>query len=221
MKRIRNSIKKINLRYIVGEVLLIFIGISLAIWFNNWNSSMQSSKNKKIVMVKIKEEIAANLEELLNARKVNELTRNGYSEYQKLFGASSNEVIATPSVFNVLQKKYPSFFQVKDSVRINQDTFMYSGGASINLELGELTDIAWKAAQSINITNEFDYECLYELESTYNLQARVKNGFDQAANALIDNDIKKLIRILNIIKQLDILLEKDYRERLAKIEECR
>ena len=98
---------------------------------------------------------------------------------------------------------------------------MYSGGASINLELGELTDIAWKAAQSINITNEFDYECLYELESTYNLQARVKNGFDQAADALIDNDIKKLIRILNIIKQLDILLEKDYRERLAKIEECR
>ena len=71
---------------------------------------MQSSKNKKIVMVKIKEEIAANLEELLNARKVNELTRNGYSEYQQLFGASSNEVIATPSAFNVLQKKYPSFF---------------------------------------------------------------------------------------------------------------
>ena len=178
--------------------MLIFIGISLAIWFNNWNSSMQSSKNKKIVMVKIKEEIAANLEELLNARKVNELTRNGYSEYQQLFGASSNEVIATPSAFNVLQKKYPSFFQVKDSVSINQDTFMYLGGVSINLELGELTDIAWKAAQSINITNEFDYECLYELESTYNLQARVKNGFDQAADALIDNDIKKLIRILNL-----------------------
>ena len=31
--------RRLNLKYIFGEILLLFIGINLAIWFNNWNTS--------------------------------------------------------------------------------------------------------------------------------------------------------------------------------------
>ncbi len=216
-----NKISKYAL-YAIGEIALVVIGISLAIWFNNWNTSIQSNQNKEIVIKRVKEEIKSNLEELIKARKVNKKITEGFSEYENFFGDNTNEIITTPSQMNILQKKYPSFFKLNDSINVRDDIYKYFGGTYINLELVELTEIAWKTAQSLGTANEFSYDCLYELESTYNLQTKVKNGFDKVANALGDNDdIKQIIRWLKIVNQLDIQLEQDYRKILKKIEKCR
>jgi len=208
--------------YAIGEIALVVIGISLAIWFNNWNTSIQSNQNKEIVLKKVKEEIKSNLEELIEARKVNIKITEGFSKFENFFGDNTNEIITTPSQMNTLQKKYPSFFKLKDSIYVGDNKYKYLGGMYINLELVELTKIAWKTAQSLGIANEFSYDCLYELESTYNLQTKVKNGFDKVANALGDNeDIKQIFRWLKIVNQLDIQLEQDYRKTLKIIEKCR
>ena len=61
----------VNWKYFVGEILLIFFGISLAIWFNNWNTSNTINENKRIAIDKIEEEIQNNLSELHSAREVN------------------------------------------------------------------------------------------------------------------------------------------------------
>lgn len=222
MRRFQNKIEKLNLKYIFREIVLIFIGISLAIWFNNWNTSIQSNQNKEIVIKRVKEEIKSNLEELIKAREVNRITTESYSEYVKFYGDNSNEVITTPNQMNILQNEYPSFFKLKDSIEIGDNIYKYKGGTFINLELVELTEIAWKTAQSLSMANEFSYDCLYELESMYNLQTKVMNGFDKIANALGDNeDIKKIIRWLEIVSQLEIQLEQNYRNTLEEIEKCR
>lgn len=221
MRRFRNKIDKLNLKYILREIVLIFIGISLAIWFNNWNTSIQSNQNKEIVIKRVKEEIKSNLEELINARKVNRNATKSYSEYVNFFGDNSTEVITTSTQMNILQKKYPTFFRLKDSIEIGDNKYKYEGETFINLELIELTEIAWKTAQSLSIANEFSYDCLYELERMYNLQTKVKNGFDIIANALGNNeDIKVIIRWLKIVNQLDVQLEQDYRKTLEDIEKC-
>ncbi len=221
MRRFQIKTQKINLKYIFGEIFLIFVGISLAIWFNNWNTSIKSNQDKEIVIKRVKEEIEANLEELLEARKANQITIDGYSEYSNFYEDNSNKVITTRSQMNVLQKKYPSFFKLKDSIEIGENKFIYTGGTYINVELAELTDIAWKTGQSLNIANEFSYDCLYELESMYNLQTKVMNGFDKVSNALGDNeDIKQIIRLLKIENQLGVELEEDYRNILKNIEKC-
>jgi len=49
--------RKVNLKYIFGELLLLFVGINLAIWFNDWNSSKKISEGKKVAIEKITEEI--------------------------------------------------------------------------------------------------------------------------------------------------------------------
>ena len=222
MRRFQNNIDKLNLKYVFREIVLIFIGISLAIWFNNWNTSIQSNQNKEIVIKRVKEEIKSNLEELIKAREVNRITTESYSEYVKFYGDNSNEVITTPNQMNILQNEYPSFFKLKDSIEIGDNIYKYKGGTFINLELVELTEIAWKTAQSLSMANEFSYDCLYELESMYNLQTKVMNGFDKIANALGDNeDIKKIIRWLEIVSQLEIQLEQNYRNTLEEIEKCR
>lgn len=222
----RNLLGKVQLKkyliYAIGEILLVVIGILIALQVNNWNTSIQSNQDKEIVIKRVKEEIKANLEGLLEARKVNQNTIEGFSEYSNFYGANSNEVITTPIQMNILQKKYPSFFKLKDSIEFGADSFKYSGGTYINLELIELTEVAWKTAQSLSIANEFSYDCLYELESMYNLQTKVVNGFDKVANALGDNeDIKQIIRWLKIVNQLEVQLEQDYRKILKDIEKCR
>ena len=65
----------------------------------------------------------------------------------------------------LLNYKYPDFFRVKDSVAIDNGIYHYSGSTHINLEIPTMTEIAWKTTSTINVANEFNYECLYCLVS--------------------------------------------------------
>ncbi|WP_262910644.1 hypothetical protein [Psychroserpens luteolus] len=40
----KKLIKGINWKYAFGELLLIFLGITIAIWFNNWNETKNQIK---------------------------------------------------------------------------------------------------------------------------------------------------------------------------------
>ncbi len=221
INRIKKLIRGINFKYVVGEVLLIFIGINLAIWFNNWNESMQSNRNKELVIKSVKEEINKNLQELNRALKVNLQTAEAFSAFRVYYGQSSDELLTTPDQLQILLKKYPSFFRVKDSILMEGTQFKYLGETFIDLELAELSGIAWKTAQSLDISNEFSYECLYKLESMYNLQANVMSGFDKVANALGEQqDMLKMVRWLSIVDQLGTQLTDDYREVLDSIDHC-
>ena len=218
--RLFKSRPQLNWKYIIGEILLIFVGISLAIWFNNWNASSKMTYEKSVAIRKIKEEIQSNINELTKAKKDNEAIAKAFYEYEKIFKGNSTELLTTPQHFNELQQKYPGFFQLIDSTHIHQDTFYYRGGTFINLEIAELTDIAWETTRSISITNNFDYECLYELASMYNLQNRVQTEIDKAVDALQRRELKELLHILEFIKQLDSQLVKDYEAMLSKIDNC-
>jgi len=207
-------------KYIIGEVFLIFIGISLAIWFNNWNSSQRSKREKELVMVKIKEEIKSNFNELSEARKKNRLILLAYTDYQKIYNNTTSEIISTPLHISALQSKYPGFFKITDSIKVSSDLYHYRGGTHIVLEMPVLTEIAWETARSINITNGFDFECLYKLERMYHLQRGVQNEINKAANALQKRELKELMNILDFLNQLDFQLNENYEEMLRSVENC-
>jgi hypothetical protein len=90
----------------------------------------------------------------------------------------------------------------------------------VELELVELSDIAWETTKSLDILNEFGYECLYELESMYSLQSRVQKEIDKSSDALQNNDLDALLIILSFIDQLEIQLEKKYKKTLSLIDNC-
>jgi hypothetical protein len=43
----------LNWKYALGEILLIFIGINLAIWFNNWNETRKLKEEEKRILQSI------------------------------------------------------------------------------------------------------------------------------------------------------------------------
>ena len=208
------------IKYAIGEIVLVVIGILIALQINNWNSSNKSKREVKISITHIKKEIESNIKELNKAQKINHMIGEAYSEYRKLYDGKTTELITTPENMDILQNKYPGFFRISDSLQINTDLFHYSGTTFINLELAELTEIAWETTRSVGITNEFEYECLYELESMYNLQRRVQNEINKAANALQKREIEELMNILGFLEQLDHQLDKDYERMLVNIENC-
>ena len=210
-----------NWKYVIGELLLIFVGINLAIWFNDWNTNKKVLRDKAIVLEKIKEEIESNRAELSIARKNNIKIRTAFSEYSKLYDGNTSEIVSSPDDLATLQIKFPGYYKVLDSTEVKPGLFQYKGQTHIELELIELTEIAWETTRSVNITNKIDYECLYELESMYSLQRRVQNEINNAANALQKGELKELMSILKFADQLDTRLMENYQSMLEIIDNCR
>ncbi len=216
----RSKLRGLNWKYILGEVLLIFLGINLAIWFNDWNADRNLNEDKKIAIAKIEEEIRNNQEELVDARKENEHLPSAIAGIKAMHSNLHNGILATPEQLSQYQREHSGFFTTTDSVVIKDDQYLYEGETYINLELAELTEIAWETTKDMGIANEFGFDCLYELENMYNVQRLVQNEYTKAAEALQNNNIERLVRVLVFIEQLDAQLERDYNRTLDQIEIC-
>lgn len=199
---------------------MIFIGINLAIWFNNWNSSKKINESKKIAISKIIEEIDNNRLEIDSVILNNRHILNSYKDFKEFFDDNTSQLKIAPKDFIQLKNKYPDFFRVRDSVSIDNGLYRYEGTTYINLEITTLTEIAWKTTTTLNVTNEFNYECLYELESMYNLQRRVQNEINKSADALQKRDIEELMHVLDFLDQLGGQLQESYTAMLKNIKNC-
>lgn len=207
-------------KYVFGELLLLFIGITLAIWFNNWNNQNQIEDEKKIALEKIKGEIENNLNEMLLAQEKNEKISAAFSTFQNVYNGISTEVITTPQHMDSLQKAFPNYFRIIDSTRVEAVHYKYRGDTFIELEIPDLTEIAWETTRSMNVTNEFSFDCLYEFESMYNLQRRVLNEVNKASDALQKKDLTELMNVLSFMNQFNPALIENYQTMLADIDDC-
>ncbi|WP_431129084.1 hypothetical protein [Flagellimonas flava] len=214
------KLKHINWKYIFGEILLLFVGINLAIWFNDWNASKSIQKDKEVALVKIKEEIEANREELVANSAENQKIPAFFAEMDSLQG--NNDLLVTSvEVMQGFVGRYPQFFQEIDSSRVEDGLYQYEVGALVNLEISDLSSIAWEIAKSTGIFHEFGYECLYELQSLYNTQDLVKIELNNATTALRNGSMKELVRVLNVMGQLEDQLEGQYEEMIQSIDNCK
>ena len=209
-----------NLKYIFGEIILLFIGINLAIWFNNWNASKKINEEKKIAISKITEEIKNNKIEIDSVLNNSYRIINAYRDFKNLYDGNTTAINANPNQLKFLNNKYPDYFRVKDSIAIDNGLYHYRGATHINLEIPTLTEIAWKTTTTLNVTSEFNYECLYELESLYNLQRRVQIEINKSADAMQQGKLEELMIILEFINQLGGQLQNDYESIKENILNC-
>ncbi|MEK6153447.1 hypothetical protein WIW50_09315 [Flavobacteriaceae bacterium 3-367] len=216
----RFKLGTVNWKYIAGEVLLIFIGINLAIWFNTWNTNREIDKKKNTALQMIQEEIRNNLEDLADAEKNNQQIPLSISAYEEMTSNDTGVIQATSQTIREFQAKFPGFYTVTDSVPLGDDHFAYTGATFINLELTELSKIAWETAKGTAIANEFAYECLYALEDMYSLQDMVQREMGKASEALQVGNIELLLKILEFINQLNPQLVADYKNMLAGLDDC-
>lgn len=214
-------LKEIKWKYILGEIFLIFVGINLAIWFNGWNTSKTTSSNIEIALDKIKGELNANLKQLEENRTSNQKITFFLDAIMAIQKENSGELLVSPKIMSAFEDTYKDFFAVTDSTYVDTDLYSYVGDTYINLDITELSRIAWETSKSTGIFHEFGYECLYELEGIYNTQNLVQNEIDKATEALRNESIDDLRRILKFANQLEMQLESQYKKIIGNIDNCR
>ncbi len=199
---------------------MIFLGINLAIWFNDWNTSQKINDSKEIAVNRIEEEIRNNMEELVRAREINSRITGAVLAMRKMQSEAYNGTVAGIEEMSAFHADYPEFFQQTDSALVEPGLYRYEGDTKINLELAALSDIAWETTKDMGIASEFGFDCLYQLENMYNVQRLVQKEIDNSAEALQKNDIERLLRVLEFINQLDAQLERDYNRVLENLGIC-
>lgn len=214
------KIKEFNWKYIFGEIFLLFVGINLAIWFNDWNASKTIQKNKEIALEKIEEEIKANLDQLVENSTLNQKIPSFFSEMKSLRNEEEAIIISSPAM-NAFAKKYPRFVEKVDSTAMENGLYRYSLSTSIYLEITDLSSIAWEVSKSTGIFHEFGYDCLYDLQALYNTQELVKNQMNKATEDLRTKHIEELVATLGFTKQLEDQLAEQYRDMLESIDDCK
>lgn len=214
------KIREFNWKYVFGEIFLLFVGINLAIWFNDWNASKTIQKNKEIALEKIEDEIKANLDQLVENSTLNQKIPSFFIEIENL--RNENEAVITSSeAMHAFAKKYPQFVEKVDSTAMDNGLYRYGLNTSIYLEITDLSSIAWEVSKSTGIFHEFGYDCLYDLQALYNTQGLVKNQMEKATEALRNKSMEELVGTLGFTKQLEDQLAEQYKDMLESIDDCK
>ncbi|SNY92838.1 hypothetical protein [Flagellimonas pacifica] len=214
------KLKNLNWKYILGEILLLFVGINLAIWFNDWNASKSIQKNKEIALVKIKDELRNNLAQLEESRLKNQKIPSFFDELGSLEN-KEGDLVLNPDMMNIFVQRYPEFYRKMDSVKVDDKLYKYKGFTKVYLEITDLSNIAWEISKSTGIFHEFGYDCLYQLQGLYHTQDLVKGELKKATEALGNKSIDDLIRVLSFMDQLEAQLESQYKDMINNIDNCK
>jgi hypothetical protein len=118
-------------------------------------------------------------------------------------------------------QKYSEFVEKVDSTAMENGRYHYNLSTFINLEITDLSNIAWDVSKSTGIFNEFGYDCLYDLQALYNTQDLVKSQMKTATEALRNKSIEELASTLGFMKQLEDQLAEQYQDMLESIDECK
>ena len=108
-----------------------------------------------------------------------------------------------------------------DSIQKWDGLYGCTSDTYINPEIATLGEIAWDTSKATGIFSDFSFDCLYELESAYNLQNLVAIEFQKVVDALQRDSIEKLLKALEFVGQLEQQLEKRYNKVLLNLENCK
>jgi len=95
------------LKYAIGEIILVVIGILIALSINNWNQDRLNQIEKKELLSKLNEEFKANKKVLIDYRTAENKAMNSSIELMKLIGASDAELSST-NLDSLLFESFPS-----------------------------------------------------------------------------------------------------------------
>ncbi|WP_299272578.1 DUF6090 family protein [uncultured Psychroserpens sp.] len=220
MGRFKKIITKTNAKYLLSEVVLIFVGISLAIWFNNWNENRKTNSTKSIVLSKLQSEINNNYEEIENSIQHLDTLIKTLSDFKKISNFNT-AFEASLEQLNQFQKNHPSFYKIHESKKITgSHLYNFDGSITMYFEITNLRFIALETAKTTNTLGKIKYDCLYNLEDLYSQKYRVSRLTNRAVELMQEGDFEGLLRNLKQIRQLNTQLIQQYEKTKYTFNDC-
>jgi len=206
------------MRYAIGEIVLVVIGILIALSINNWNEWQQQREKETIILYDLKENLESNIQLLEKEIKgIKRRNRSGELIYQLVKNGNTNELITPEDWHRALlnggnlilsQEGYESLKNNGFDIIINADlkkeiVFLFE-----NVHLDLLSQLQW--GSSVRATwDKFIHEHFY-----------INN--DEEGNpifGMIPRDYKKVIKNHYYFGLIDVSRghRSFYTERYAKV----
>lgn len=199
-----NIKSKLNKIYKSSWFITLFattLGVLLAFYLNNLNSSSKIENRKLNSIQNLNNELFNNKIVLLDS-KDNEVLIDFLNKIQELDEEFPNELTTSINTMMKLKISYSDFIEIKDSTRIGDDLYKYNVAYKFELNLDDLQNIAWETSKMSNITNELNYDCLQVLVKIYSLQEIFTNEQKKILNHFVNAEHDKLLSALLIVQQL-------------------
>ena len=160
-KKKKNKVDWLN--HLVGLVAVVF-GVLIAFWLNSWSEENRMEATLKVALENIKSEVGRNNDNLDTIIQSNKTLHTFLSTF--LDSVDENmKVTVSDSAWNQLVMRYPQYLSDGKS------------GVQIDLDLFQLSDVAWSAAHRTDAFSSMDYDLAFTLEKAYTLQEKL-NDFD-------------------------------------------
>ena len=107
-KRLADDNKPLKyLRYAIGEIVLVVIGILIALQINNWNEARKAQNKTNAYLVMLSDEIKTNLERLDLSKRVAEEHRDYNMNTLQVFNSDSAKTIGIDALYTLTTSKGP------------------------------------------------------------------------------------------------------------------
>lgn len=103
--RFLNPLRSVNFKYIISEVLLIFIGISLSLYFDQWRSNRSNEKKEKELLAQLVQAVQRDTVHLNDLIRDNEAT-----SFRMTYLIDSARLDSSPSGKTILNLAYINHF---------------------------------------------------------------------------------------------------------------
>lgn len=209
-----------NWKYILTELILIFVGIYLALSLNNWNESKKIAREKESVVQRLEEEINTNLKILEGSEERNVTFFEAFERYGQLSGDDNGMIQTTEANFEKFKSDFPEFFTLIDKQATGDGKFQYKLSIAVRLDNTELRDIAWSTAKSAGFSSKFSYSCMLDIEDTYRNQERYRAEMEKVVPYALEHEYSSLSITCILLNQFQASLQKRYKQLLLDLKNC-
>ena len=199
------------------------LGVLLALFLSNFNTSMEKEDNKEIAILNLNLEFSSNIKTIRNSRDNNDSILNFLLEIQELDIKLTEKFSTTSLKLNTIAERYPKYITIVDSISIsntNPELFTYTVAYNFPVNSTTVDNIAWEAVKINNTINEFSYECLKSLMAVYDTQELYNKAQRKNLEYYTEAEYYKLMRNLSINKGINEALIKQIEKTIDELKNC-
>ena len=146
----KNILKKVNWQYAIGELLLIFMGISLALWFNNWNDYQKQRQQEIQILSEILEELEDDIHDISGNKKAHELgIRSANAFIQYYTGKDTLAADSIPLYLSYIYRNYTSISNTASYDYLKSVGISIISDDSLRRKLTKLYDVTYENIRKI------------------------------------------------------------------------
>ncbi len=216
--------KKLNLKHILLEVVLLVGSLFLAMKFNDWAIERRLNKRRDIALKNIHSEIERNLENLQTQgdnEDFHKITQSitPYLEIEE--GDKKVLLEAQVEEMQNLRDSFPESIIIYDSTALSGNRYAYEVEIDVGgFNYAQLGDIAWEATKIGNLIDRIDFECIEGLLELYQLQESYLKYQEKYVEVLIDQDLAGIFNQFAVLHQFYEVLIEAYEEIVEGEMEC-